>query len=219
QPELDAKRALHEIRQLRERITYRFELKPLGAAEVRDYLNARARACGYRGNRLFSPAAIRAITRQSDGLLRRINVLADKALLAAYAGNAREVGARHVRLAARDSAYRPLHPPRGPGWLTVGSVAALLTLGLLGGFGWQALRAAPPDTVAEAAAAGPAPGTQPMRGARYRDFAAMSVVLADGGGLPDEADGTEGWTAERRAFHLLDSLLGGEQPDMLHLDA
>jgi hypothetical protein len=37
--------------------------------------------------------------------LRRINILADKAMLAAYAGNTNKVTAKHVRLAARDSEF------------------------------------------------------------------------------------------------------------------
>jgi len=79
QPELDAKLAMHEIRQLNERITFRFELAPFRTAEIRDYLNTRLRASGYRGPELFSGPAIRELARHSRGLLRRINILADKA--------------------------------------------------------------------------------------------------------------------------------------------
>ncbi len=136
QPELDTKLARHEIRQLKERITYRFALAPLATDEVRDYLDARARACGYRGNRLFTGTAVRAIARHAEGLARRINVLADKALLAAYARGERRVGWRHVRMAARDSEFRPLRGRRA-GWRLAGvalSIAALVAIG------WQASR-------------------------------------------------------------------------------
>ena len=105
QPELDDKLALHEIRQLRERITHGFELTPLKREQIRDYLLARLRASGYRGEGLFSAAAIRAIERASQGLLRRINVLADKALLAAYAGQATRVERAHVERAVADSEF------------------------------------------------------------------------------------------------------------------
>jgi hypothetical protein len=96
---------MHEIRQLNERITFRFNLAPLKVDEIRDYLNTRLRTSGYRGPDLFAGAAIRELARHSKGLLRRINILADKALLAAFAANARQVKAAHVRLAARDSAF------------------------------------------------------------------------------------------------------------------
>lgn len=81
QPELNEKLAAHEIRQLRERITYSFDLMPLNRTEIRDYLNTRIRTSGFRGNDLFSAAAIRVLERRSRGLLRRINILADLSLI------------------------------------------------------------------------------------------------------------------------------------------
>ena len=105
QPELDQMIAKREIRQLKERITYSFNLGPLKTEEVRDYINTRLRACGHRSGELFNSAAIREITRYSKGLLRRINILADKALLSAYASNTHKVTNRDVRTAARDSEF------------------------------------------------------------------------------------------------------------------
>jgi len=105
QPELDTTLARHDLRQLRERITYSFDLKPLDRIQVRDYLLARLRACGQRVGELFTPAACRALARHSGGLLRRVNVLADKSLLAAFASGAVRVERRHVEQAARDSGY------------------------------------------------------------------------------------------------------------------
>jgi type II secretory pathway predicted ATPase ExeA len=111
QPELDDKLALHELRQLRERITHTFELAPLSRADLRDYVTTRLRASGHRGPELFTPAALRELERHSRGLLRRINILADKALLAAFAANATRVETAHVWRAARDSTFAaPLRP-------------------------------------------------------------------------------------------------------------
>ena len=105
QPELDQKLSKKEIRQLKERITYSFYLNPFKLGEIREYLNARLRACGYRSTELFSTSAIREITRFSKGLLRRINILADKSMLAAYAANMHNVSRKHVVSAARDSEF------------------------------------------------------------------------------------------------------------------
>lgn len=105
QPELNDKLARHEIRQLRERITYTFDLAALNKADVRDYIHTRLRASGFRGNALFTDSAVRVLTRYSKGLLRRINVLSDKAMLAAFSRGERVVGPKHVRLAARDSGF------------------------------------------------------------------------------------------------------------------
>lgn len=105
QPELDQMIARKDIRQLKERITYSFKLNPLKTHEVRDYINTRLRACGSRSGELFTGAAINEITRYSRGLLRRINILADKAMLSAYASNSHKISARDVRTAARDSEF------------------------------------------------------------------------------------------------------------------
>jgi type II secretory pathway predicted ATPase ExeA len=105
QPELDVKIARREIRQLKERITYSFCLNPFQINDVRDYLNSRLRACGNRSGELFSNGAIREIGKYSRGLVRRINILADKSMLAAYAANQHKISVQHVRQAARDSDF------------------------------------------------------------------------------------------------------------------
>jgi type II secretory pathway predicted ATPase ExeA len=56
QPELDATLAKTELRQLRDRITHSFRMRPLSPAEVAKYISFRMRAAGYRGPDLFLPA-------------------------------------------------------------------------------------------------------------------------------------------------------------------
>lgn len=105
QPELDVMISKQEIRQLKERITYSFYLAPLKTTEIKDYINTRLRASGYRSVELFNEKAIKTISKYSVGLLRRINILADKSLLACYAANANNVTAKHVELAARETEF------------------------------------------------------------------------------------------------------------------
>ncbi len=105
QPELDARLAHHAIRQLRERIVHSFALAPLNAEDVRAYLNFRLRCAGHRGPVLFKRRTARLVTRYSRGLVRRVNIIADKALLAAFAQGTRSISRRHVMRAARDSAF------------------------------------------------------------------------------------------------------------------
>ena len=83
QPELDATLAKPSLRQLRDRITHSFRMRPLAATEVAKYVAFRMRAAGYRGPEVFAPRATALLARASGGLTRRINILADKALLAA----------------------------------------------------------------------------------------------------------------------------------------
>ncbi len=130
QPELDEKISTREIRQLKERITYSFQLAPFKKDDVKDYLNSRMRTCGYRSNDVFSASAVNSITKYSKGLLRRINILADKALLAAYAGNTHKVTSGHVKIAAHDSEFIKNRTTLAP---VLVSVAALILVVLIGG--------------------------------------------------------------------------------------
>ena len=105
QPELDENLRQPAIRQLRERITHSFRLDPLTAAEIHEYLMFRLRTAGYRGPNLFSKSVVRRIARGSQGLTRRVNLIADKALLAAFAENTHTIRTRHIDAAVRDSEF------------------------------------------------------------------------------------------------------------------
>ena len=105
QPELDENLRQPHIRQLRERITHSFALPPLTPAEISEYLMFRLRAVGYRGPDLFSGPVIRRIAKASAGLTRRVNLIADKALLAAFSENTHTVRGKHVTAAIRDSEF------------------------------------------------------------------------------------------------------------------
>lgn len=133
QPELDQTLALPQIRQLKERITYSFQLPPFRPNDIRDYLNSRIRACGYRAAELFNPGAVQAIAQYSHGLVRRINILADKSLLAAYADSNIQVSKAHVAKAARDSEFVA---GRSRKWLPALSAAAALLMVTLAVVWW-----------------------------------------------------------------------------------
>jgi type II secretory pathway predicted ATPase ExeA len=161
QPELDHRIARPEIRQLKERITYSFHLDPFGSADIREYLNARLRACGYRRGELFTPGAVRAIGWHSRGLVRRINILADKSLLAAYADNAPTVAVRHVRLASQDSEFTG---SRRQLWFGAGAIVAGVALLTLVLWSWQQRAVtvpASPSAAASGEAAVPGAGAIP----------------------------------------------------------
>jgi len=125
QPELEDKLESNEIRQLRERITHSFDLRPLAGRDASEYLNFRLRAAGYRGPHLFSSAVAKELNRHAEGLIRRLNVLADKTLLAAYADDTHTVTRGHVRRAVRDRADRRRAPRR---WAWGLSMALVLLL-------------------------------------------------------------------------------------------
>jgi MSHA biogenesis protein MshM len=131
QPELDTNLDEPSIRQLRERIVHSFYLDPLGALDVGSYVSFRMRAVGYRGPDVFSKNALKLISKVSEGLIRRVNVLGDKALLAAFAENTHEVTDKHVKIAIRDSAFG--RNRKGGRWPKVLGVAAAVLATLIAG--------------------------------------------------------------------------------------
>ena len=114
QPELDAKLAMPNLRQLRQRISFHYRLGTLDRDELRLYLDHRMRVAGYRGAEVFSRSAVKALHKASGGTPRLANILAHKALLAVYGEGGVQVERKHVRNAARDT-LEPA-PPRF-GWL------------------------------------------------------------------------------------------------------
>ncbi len=133
QPELDQHLNLPHMRQLKERITHSFTVPPMPADVIPDFLAFRLHAAGYNGPALFSPAAVRHIARVSEGIVRRINILADKALMAAFADDADRVEARHARAAVADSnfAVRTGARRRGALLLCAAGMLTVLVLWLL----------------------------------------------------------------------------------------
>lgn len=131
QPELDVILARHEFRQLLQRITFSYRLRPLDVRDARRYLDERLTVAGYRGERLFARAAVRLLVHGSGGIPRLLNILAHKSLMAAFGEGRRQVGAEHVQRALADTeGARPfLH--RSARWLGVALGVAGLSLGLM----------------------------------------------------------------------------------------
>ena len=129
QPELDAKLAEESVRQLRQRITFQYHLGELRRDELDYYLAHRLRVAGYRGNRLFTKAAVRALHRASGGIPRLVNVIAHKAMLLAYGEGVQELAPRHVRAAASDTPAA-----RQKRWWWFGFAMLLASAG---GIGWM----------------------------------------------------------------------------------
>ncbi len=103
QPELDARLREPAVRQLKQRIGFACRLAPLDRAGVADYVAHRLNVAGYTGPRLFTERALARVFRASRGVPRLVNILAHKAMMAAFGEGAREVNHRHVALAIADT--------------------------------------------------------------------------------------------------------------------
>ena len=122
QPELDDKLGQQHLRQLRERITSSFTLRNLDTNEIKEYINHRLIKAGNpavadEDAQIFTAGAVKQIAKVSQGISRRINILCDKAMLAAFADNSQVVAASHAQQAARDARYRRMNydPDEGGG--------------------------------------------------------------------------------------------------------
>ena len=110
QPELEAKLALPEIRQLTERISIRRYIEPLQEKETYTYIRHRLEVAGYEGPMLFSPDAQRLIWKTSDGVPRKINILCDNALLIGYRAQHKKISPDFIQKALNDLRWQPASP-------------------------------------------------------------------------------------------------------------
>ncbi|MCE0557420.1 MULTISPECIES: ExeA family protein [unclassified Motilimonas] len=86
QPELQQLLKKDELRQLAQRITARYHLLPLNMIEVCNYIRHRLQVAGCQLP-IFSKSSLKEIHRQSGGVPRLINLICDRALLAAFANS------------------------------------------------------------------------------------------------------------------------------------
>ena len=142
QPELREMLDRPELRQLAQRITARYHLTPLDAAETETYVRHRMAVAGCA--RLpFSRLGLKALYQRSGGVPRLINIIADRALMAGYAHEQEVVGERLVDRAADEAL-----PGHARYWLhRYGrwALAALVVLALGAGVAWLRDRQAAPS--------------------------------------------------------------------------
>jgi putative secretion ATPase (PEP-CTERM system associated) len=99
QPELRQHLARPDLRQLNQRIALRYHLRSLSRQETEDYVHHRLVVAGSRGSVQFSRGAFAVIFRLSRGIPRTINLLCDRAMLAAYVDGSHRINTKHIRQA------------------------------------------------------------------------------------------------------------------------
>lgn len=149
QPELRDLLQRRDLRQLAQRITARYHLAPLDAAETAAYVRHRMEVAGAPRNP-FSRAALKALHQRSGGVPRLINIIADRALAGAYTVEAAVIGPRLVHAAADEvqPAEHQVQSSHLP-WLIAGASAAALLAITVAMFGWWPLFP-PPGPVQQA---------------------------------------------------------------------
>jgi len=104
QPELRKQLESPAMEQLRQRVIASCHLGPMSAEETRAYVEHRLRRVGWSGMPSFEEAAFNAIHHYTGGIPRRINLLCNRLLLAAFLSDESQISAALVRATASDLA-------------------------------------------------------------------------------------------------------------------
>ena len=124
-----------ELRQLDQRVSIRYDLKPLSADETSAYVQHRLAVAGGGAAVTFLPKALARVHQFTGGIPRLINLLCDRALLTAYSSHTNRVTADLVATAAGSlELERPRR--RALGWLRqrlAPFAAGVLLAGMVGG--------------------------------------------------------------------------------------
>ncbi|MBL4766041.1 MAG: AAA family ATPase [Colwellia sp.] len=103
QPELDQRLAQTEFRQLRQRITFSYQLRAMKAEEVQQYIQHRLQVAGYKGAALFSASLCKKITKASQGIPRLVNILCHKMLMLSYGQGNYQMTKKQLTAAIKDT--------------------------------------------------------------------------------------------------------------------
>jgi len=101
-----------ELRQLDQRVSIRYELKPLDQETVAAYVAHRLTIAGGSASVAFTAKALEQVHRLSGGIPRLINLICDRALLAGFSEQASRITPEMVTLAAQSLDARPPGTPR-----------------------------------------------------------------------------------------------------------
>lgn len=102
QPELWEMLAQPGLRQLRQRIVLRHQLRPFTAEECSSYVEERLRLAGYTGKGIFKRSGLKALHSVTGGIPRLINVMCDGSLLLGFGRGLETLGANAVEEVAAD---------------------------------------------------------------------------------------------------------------------
>ncbi len=103
QPELDQRLSQPHLRQLKQRISFSYNLPLMNRQDLDTYLHHRLAKAGYTHGHLFTKPARNLLFRASRGIPRIVNILSHKALLVAYGRGEQQINRQAMRLAVHDT--------------------------------------------------------------------------------------------------------------------
>ena len=103
QPELDQRLSETKFRQLRQRLTFSYQLRAMTGGEVEQYIQHRLQVSGYKGAALFSTRLCKKIARASQGIPRLVNILCHKMLMLSYGQGLYQITVQHLKASINDT--------------------------------------------------------------------------------------------------------------------
>ncbi|MFC4701074.1 ExeA family protein [Glaciecola siphonariae] len=131
QPELNEKIARPELRQLRQRITFSYNLQQMDTHQMEQYVRHRMRVAGHSTGEVFEKGVFRSLQVASQGTPRVVNILCHKALMLAFGEGTNMITEKHIQYAAKDTEAAFAVPrARWLSWLLPAAAVLVLSLGL-----------------------------------------------------------------------------------------
>ena len=103
QPELDHRLNEPAFRQLKQRITFSYNLRTMDSDEVESYIQHRMVVAGYKGATLFSRRLCKKIAKVTKGTPRLVNILCHKMLMLSYGQGQYQMTNKHLKIACHDT--------------------------------------------------------------------------------------------------------------------
>jgi len=127
QPELDERLNEKEVRQLKQRITFSYQLQPIDREGMELYLTHRLNLAGYKGGNLFEITAMGSLFKASRGIARLINILSHKSIMSSYVQGTKYVNNSNMRAAIKDTEDAQLrHSNNKYSWIIVAASLLLV---------------------------------------------------------------------------------------------
>ncbi len=127
QPELRSTMRRNDLRQLAQRVTARYHLMPLDVDETYDYLQHRISIAGANPE-IVSKSLSKHVHKITGGVPRLINILMDRALLAAYSDDSKQINVKHIKTAAIEVMPERNQPRESFNWKLIAIIIGIIAL-------------------------------------------------------------------------------------------
>ncbi|GAA6204012.1 MULTISPECIES: AAA family ATPase [Thalassotalea] len=136
QPELDHRLNEEAFRQLKQRITFSYNLRTMDSEEVESYIHHRMQVAGYKGATLFTRQLCKKIAKVTKGTPRLVNIVCHKMLMLSYGQGQYKMNNKHLKMACHDTEAIVMHDYK---FIIIFSLCVIISVVLFMAYYWGAL--------------------------------------------------------------------------------